>query len=77
MKKILEAIKELFPDADISNIGMSTKLGEISGWDSMTAINLVIEIESRFNCSGLSLEFSASQTFGEVCDQLRKKGLDI
>lgn len=77
MKKLVEAIKETFPEADTTTIGENSIMEDLPGWDSMNAINLIVEIESRFKCSGLSIEFSPTQTFGEFCGQLREQGLDL
>ena len=77
MKKIIEAIIEVFPEADTTNIDVDTILQDLPGWDSMSAINLLIEIESRYRSSGLSIEFGLRQTLGELCDELRKKGVEL
>ena len=77
MKKIIEAIIEVFPEADTTNIDVDTILQDLPGLDSMSAINLRIEIESRYRSSGLSIEFGLRQTLGELCDELRKKGVEL
>ena len=77
MQKLLLAIKAVFPDADTSTLNSNTTMAQIPGWDSMNAVNLLLEIEATFGCTNLSLEFSDHQTLGEVCDQLRSSGLPV
>jgi len=77
MEKILEAIKEVFPEADLNALNEATKLSHLPGWDSMNAVNLVLEIEERFNCSSLKLEFSDALTIGEVCAALHARGVIV
>jgi len=77
MQKLLLAIKATFPGADVATLLPSTKMAQIPGWDSMNAINLVLEVESAFGCSNLSIEFSDEQTPGQICDELRSRGLAV
>ena len=77
MQKLLQAIQTVFPGTDVSSLQPDTKMSQIPGWDSMNAINLVLEIENTFGCSNLSIEFGAEKTFGQLCDELRAHKLAV
>jgi acyl carrier protein len=77
MKLIQQAIKNVFPDADTNILTEETKLAEIPGWDSMNAVNLVVEIELLSGCQNLGLQFDDEVTIGQIIKMLRPKGVNV
>ena len=74
MNVVQQAIINLFPDADKTRLNGETQLKDIILWDSMNAINLVMEIESLSGCSELPLKFSETVTISEIEEIVRSKG---
>ena len=77
MNVVQQAIINLFPGADKTKLDGKTQLKDIILWDSMNAINLVMEIESLAGCSELPLKFSENVTIAEIEDVVRSKGVKI
>jgi acyl carrier protein len=49
-------------------------LGQIAGWDSMTAVSFSFELEDAFDVVLGETTFAADQTIGDVLDVLRARG---
>ena len=49
MKKLFDAIIEVFPDFDENTYYEDMPLKEIPDWDSMNSVNLQMAIEDRYN----------------------------
>ena len=76
MQILEQAITNVFPGSDVSHFTSGTKLGEIPGWDSMNAINLVLEIEVLSGCKNLQLQFDEELTIAQVAEQLQAIGIN-
>ena len=77
MNKIQQAILAAFPNFDAAKLNDSLKLGEIDGWDSMSAVNFAIELETSFNVKLGDEVFRADQTIREVLTLLASRGAHI
>jgi len=77
MKLIEEAISNVFPTADTHNLTMETKLSELDDWDSMNAINLVMELEELSGCHNMRLIFNETTTIGQIAEGLRSRGVQV
>ena len=73
MKLIEEAISHVFPKADTRQLTLGTKLSEIDDWDSMSAINLIMELERLSGAHNLRIMFSADTTLGHVAEALKDR----
>ena len=77
MKLIKEAIVNVFPRTNADAITMQTKLCDIDEWDSMNAVNLVVELEGLSGCKNLQLNFDTETTVGHVVEGLRMHGIQV
>jgi hypothetical protein len=77
MKLICQAITNVFPEADANLLTEETKLADIPGWDSMNAVNLVLEIELLSGCQSLSLQLGDDVSIGQILNLLRGKGVNV
>lgn len=67
---VINAIRNVFPDQNPATLNLATRLGEIHGWDSMNAVNLQIELETRLNDVLLSFVVTEDLTIGDVVRQI-------
>ena len=74
MNVVQQAIINLFPGTDKTRLNGETQLKDIILWDSMNAINLVMEIENLSGCSELPLKYSETVTISEIVEVVRSKG---
>lgn len=67
MEKLNEIFCEVFDDEEL-NIKPEMTANDVEGWDSLTHINLVLAVESRFN-----IRFSQKELLSlkNVSDMLR------
>jgi acyl carrier protein len=65
--KVNQIFREVFNDDDI-NITPETTANDIDGWDSLSHVNLIVAIETRFR-----INFSQKEllTFKNVADLLK------
>ena len=77
MKLIEEAICNVFPKANARALTMETKLSEIDDWDSMSAINLIVELEGLSGCHNLHIMFGAETTIENIAEGLRSRGVQV
>jgi len=56
---------------------METKLSELDDWDSMNAINLVMELEELSGCHNMRLIFNETTTIGQIAEGLRSRGVQV
>ena len=66
LKKLVEGIQELFPEAEEIEITTETRLEEIPDWDSMAAVNLQSYIEQTFEVAIAQDLLNEEATIGEV-----------
>jgi len=77
MKLITEALSNVFPKVDTAALTTETKLSDIEDWDSMNAVNLVVELESLSGCHNLQLTFDRGTTIGHVAEGLKSRGVPV
>ena len=77
MELLRQAIVYVFPEADGSKITLETKLGEIPGWDSMNAVNVLVQLEAQTGRGDLQLVFSGKLTIAQLVESLRAQGVEI
>ncbi len=67
-----EVFKRVFDDASIS-LSDSTTAQDIEGWDSLTHINLIIEIEEEFGLRFTVDDISGLKNVGEMVTMVEGK----
>jgi acyl carrier protein len=75
MKTIIKAISNVFPETNVTVLLPETKLYEISGWDSMNAINLQMELATLLQKEDLDFKLSDKMTLKDIADELSKLGV--
>ena len=70
--QLLQAMRWLLRDPDL-DASASTRLEDLTGWDSMTHISLMVETECRFDVQFDVAEIEAVRTVGDIVDLLRSK----
>lgn len=75
-KEIFEKLTEIFvdiiDDGDIE-LNDNTTADDIDGWDSLTQIQLVVQIEKTFNIKFTSIEIRTFANVGEMVDSIMSK----
>jgi acyl carrier protein len=66
--RVIESLREVFPECNDMILSMDTQLGELPEWDSMAAVNLQTILLQQFEVE-VPLELLADQTkLQEVMD---------
>jgi acyl carrier protein len=73
MKRVLDAIREVFPDFREEDYAAESKLDSIPGWDSMNSINLQLELESSFGMDMGGAPLSGEDTIGMLVSYIEKE----
>jgi len=60
-ERIIENLREVFPECSEMILSMDTQLGELPEWDSMAAVNLQTTLLQQFEVE-VPLELLADQT---------------
>lgn len=74
--EILNKINEIFVeilDNDEVNIEETTTAADIEGWDSLTNIQIIIDIEKKFKVRFSSIEIKSWNTIGEMINSIETK----
>ena len=77
MTRIANAIKNVFPGCDKSNVSAAMTLGEIPGWDSMNSVNLTLELENTFAVDLSNVILSSENTAGDIAEIIRGRGVMV
>ena len=77
MKKLIGIIKAVFPEVDETKLSLETLLESIPGWDSMTAVNLLIELEQAYTIDLSEQELQGTFSLSILKDILRRHGATI
>jgi acyl carrier protein len=72
LDKIQEILREVFEDPDLL-INRATTADHVPGWDSLTHMTLIAEIENRFGVKFTFTEVSSINTLGDMADMIAKK----
>ena len=75
MKPIAKILESVIQGADAAALRPDTILKTIPGWDSMNAINFLLEVESNYSIDLSQLDLSKLATFGQLCDSLSALGV--
>ncbi len=70
--ELLQAMRWLLRDPDLA-ASPGTRLADLTGWDSMAHISLMVETECRFDVQFDVAEIEAVRTVGDSVDLLRTK----
>ena len=71
--KELELIFIKILDFKVLNINTETKLSDIKGWDSLSHINIIEEIESKFNVNFSVGEIVTLNTISDLIKLIQSK----
>ena len=74
--KILKKLTNVFRDVmeeDNLTINNSNTAKDIEGWDSLTHIMLIVEIEKKFKIKFLSSEMTSWKNIGEIVVSIKSK----
>lgn len=77
MKKLIEVIKSVFPDAVVEKCTLATLLEDIPDWDSMNSVNLQIELENAFGVSFLDDGLDGKTSIQTLMNLLKEKGAKL
>ncbi len=74
MKRLIEAVCAVFPETDADSLTGASTLGRLPGWDSMNAVNLLLEINARciVDIEGFPLEETVM--LAELNDAISERG---
>jgi acyl carrier protein len=68
-EKLQTVFREIFDDDEL-DIHPQTTANDIDGWDSLTHVNLVINVEKRFGVKFRSSDIAKLKSVGDLSDLL-------
>ena len=73
--EILKKINEVFIDVLEEDLSIKEEFtsDDVDGWDSLTHIMLIVEIEKKFNIKFLSSEIISWENVGKMIDCIKEK----
>ena len=75
-EEILKGVQDIFIDVledDDIVLNHNTTADDITGWDSLNHVVLVVEIEKKFNIKFKLEEIQSFKNVGEICDSIFNK----
>lgn len=75
-EEILKGVQDVFIDVledDNIVLNYNTTADEITGWDSLNHIVLIVEIEKEFNFKFKLEEIQSFKNVGEICESIYNK----
>ena len=72
VQKLQDIFRDVFDDDSIVLFDEMTS-EDVEDWDSLSHINLINDIEAKFNISFTTEEIIAAKNVGEVIAQIQKK----
>ncbi len=73
IKELLnEIFCEVFDDGDIQ-VGADTTADDIEGWDSLSHVNLIVTVETRFNINFSQKELLTFKNVGDLIRSIESK----
>ena len=69
--KVTEIIRDVFEDESIA-VSETTTAADVQGWDSLTHLSLINELEMAFDVRFLLSEVQGSKNVGELVTALMK-----
>jgi acyl carrier protein len=76
VEDIIKSVNEIFIDVldnEAIQINSNTTASDIEEWDSLSHIQLVVEIEKHFKIRFTSLEIQNFKNVGEMCLSIQSK----
>jgi acyl carrier protein len=67
-----QIFREVFDDTDIS-ISPDMTANDIDGWDSLSHVNLIVAIETRFNIRFSQKELLTFKNVGDLLNSIHSK----
>jgi len=77
MEQLSVAFAAAFDDFDSTMLQPELRLEQIPGWDSMTSINLSLELQDAFAVSLDGLVLQGKQTVADVIRLLQERGAHV
>ena len=71
-ERLNEIFCEVFDDDDIK-IAPEMTANDVAGWDSLSHVNLIIAIESKFNINFSQRELMTFKNVGDLLNCIRSK----
>ena len=74
--QITEQLQEIFRDVfdrEALTISQDTTADDVEGWDSITHVNLVVEIQREFGVTLVLQEIQAMKTVGDMISLIARK----
>lgn len=68
--KVIEIVKEVL---ETNNIDINTTQQECDAWDSMSSLNIVVELETEFDISFEPEEIAAMNSIKAICEVIKSK----
>jgi len=65
LDELNDVFKEVFDDDDIA-VNQATTANDVDGWDSLSHVNLIVAIESRFKIRFSHRELLSFKNVGEM-----------
>jgi len=72
LDRLNEIFCEVFDDDEI-NISPAMTANDVNGWDSLSHVNLIVTIESRFNITFSQKELLTFKNVGDLLNSIRTK----
>ena len=72
LAKLNEIFCEVFDDDDIK-IAPETTANDVDGWDSLSHVNLIVTIESKFKIRFSQKELLTFKNVGDLLNSIRSK----
>lgn len=72
LEKLTAIFREVFDDEDIV-IGPETTANDIEGWDSLSHVNLIVAVETRFNIRFSKKELLTFRHVGDLLASIESK----
>jgi len=70
--RLNQVFREVFDNDDI-NIALDTTANDIDGWDSLSHVNLIVAIETKFNIRFSNKELMTFKNVGDLLNCISKK----
>ncbi|NJC88534.1 MAG: acyl carrier protein [Desulfuromonas sp.] len=72
IEPLTKIFREVFDDEDITLSGEMTA-DDVDGWDSLSHVNLIVTIETRFNIKFTQKELLTFRNVGDLMDSIQSK----
>lgn len=76
INEILEKVEQIFIDFfedETIQLNFETTANDIEDWDSLTHIQLIMEVEKKFSIKFNLIEVQNFKNVGELCDNILNK----